>query len=209
MAEDARPRGDGDGTRAAAGVGPSPALLLVSDSEDETVRIGISIGHALRRGDTVLLSGDLGAGKTRMVHGMAEAIESPIPARSPTFVIVNEYPGRLRLSHCDLYRLGSVDEVEELALEERLVDGALVIEWPEVGAAVLPLDALLLQIVNGDHEDQRLITFTPMGPRSAGLLSRSAAVYESLDAAIGLTHAGSPESPKSSKSSESSGSGAS
>ena len=62
-----------------------------------------------------------------MVHGMADAIDSPIPARSPTFVIVNEYPGRLRLSHCDLYRLGSVDEVEELALEERLADGALVV----------------------------------------------------------------------------------
>ena len=60
-----------------------------------------------------------------------------------------------------------------------------------------------------DHDDQRLITFTPMGPRSAGLLSRSAAVYESLDAAVGLSHAGSPESSKSSKSTESSGSGAS
>ena len=70
--------------------GPSPALLLISDSESETVRIGNAMGHALRTGDTVLLSGDLGAGKTRLVHGMAEAIESPVPARSPTFVIVNE-----------------------------------------------------------------------------------------------------------------------
>jgi tRNA threonylcarbamoyl adenosine modification protein YjeE len=166
--------------------GPNPALLLVSDSEDETVRIGESIGHALRVGDTVLLSGDLGAGKTRMVHGMADAIESPIPARSPTFVIVNEYPGRLRLSHCDLYRLGSVDEVEELALEERLTDGALVVEWPEVGANALPEDVLFLQLVNGDHDDQRLITFTPTGPASARLLGRSAAVYEALDAAVGL-----------------------
>ena len=166
--------------------GPTPALLLVSDSEADTVRIGKSIGHAIRVGDTVLLSGDLGAGKTRMVHGMADGIDSPIPARSPTFVIVNEYPGRLRLSHCDLYRLGSVDEVEELALEERLVDGALVIEWPEVGAGALPADVLFLQLVNGDHEDQRLITFTPTGPSSARLLSRSAAVYEALDAAVGL-----------------------
>ena len=166
--------------------GPTPALLLVSDSEADTVRIGKSIGHALRVGDTVLLSGDLGAGKTRMVHGMADGIDSPIPARSPTFVIVNEYPGRIRLSHCDLYRLGSVDEVEELALEERLIDGALVVEWPEVGASALPADVLFLQLVNGDHEDQRLITFTPTGPASARLLSRSAAVFEALDAAVGL-----------------------
>ena len=97
------------------------ALLIVSDAEDDTVRIGKSIGYALRTGDTVLLSGDLGAGKTRMVHGMAEAIESPIPARSPTFVIVNEYPGTIQLSHCDLYRLGSIEEVEELAFLNSLI----------------------------------------------------------------------------------------
>lgn len=174
--------------------GPSPALLLVSDSELDTVRIGTAIGHALRTGDTVLLSGDLGAGKTRMVHGMAEGIDSPISARSPTFVIVNEYPGRIRLNHCDLYRLGSVDEVEELALEERLSDGALVIEWPEIGANALPEDVLFLRFEIGDHDDQRLITFTPTGPLSAGLLSRSAAIYESLDAAVGLTHSSSSSS---------------
>ena len=171
----------------------NPALLLVSDSEDDTVRIGRSIGYALRTSDTVLLSGDLGTGKTRMVHGMAEAIDSPIPARSPTFVIVNEYPGTIHLSHCDLYRLGSIDEVEELALEERLLNGALVIEWPEVGGTVLPYDALFLKLFNGDHEDQRIITFTPTGPRSADLLSRSAAVFESLDGTVGLTHSSAPD----------------
>ena len=166
---------------------PTPALLLVSDSELETVRIGSAIGQALRSGDTVLLSGELGAGKTRLVHGMAEGIESTITARSPTFVIVNEYPGRIRLSHCDLYRIGSVDEVEELALDERLADGALVVEWPEVGAGALTQDALYMKLVNGEHEDQRLITFTPTGPRSAGLLSRSAAIFEAVDAAVGLS----------------------
>jgi tRNA threonylcarbamoyl adenosine modification protein YjeE len=118
---------------------------------------------------------------------MAEGIESTITARSPTFVIVNEYPGRIRLSHCDLYRIGSVDEVEELALDERLADGALVVEWPEVGAGALTQDALYMKLVNGEHEDQRLITFTPTGPRSAGLLSRSAAVFEAVDAAVGLS----------------------
>ncbi len=170
------------------GLGPTPALLLVSDSEVETVRIGTAIGHALRTGDTVLLSGELGAGKTRLVHGMAEGVESTIPARSPTFVIVNEYPGRIRLSHCDLYRIGSVDEVEELALDERLTDGALVIEWPEVGGSALPQDVLYLRFVNGEHEEQRLITFTATGDGSAGLLRRSAAVFEALDAVVGLTH---------------------
>ena len=175
------------------------ALLIVSDAEDDTVRIGKSIGYALRTGDTVLLSGDLGAGKTRMVHGMAEAIDSPIPARSPTFVIVNEYPGTIQLSHCDLYRLGSIEEVEELALEERLLNGALVIEWPEVGGRALPYDALLLNLVNGDHDNQRIITFTTTGPLSADLLSRSAAVFESLDGTVGLTHSSLPEETRQSQ----------
>ena len=175
--------------------GPSPALLLISDSESETVRIGNAMGHALRTGDTVLLSGDLGAGKTRLVHGMAEAIESPVPARSPTFVIVNEYPGRLNLSHCDLYRIGSPAEVEELALDERLREGALVVEWPEIGAQILPEDVLFLKLTNGDHEEQRVITFTPTGPKSAGLLSRSAAVFEALDATVGLESSAHRERP--------------
>ena len=186
---------DGDFSRGSGpGFGLGPALLLVSDSDLETVRIGNAIGNALRIGDTVLLSGELGVGKTRLVHGMAEGVESTIPARSPTFVIVNEYPGRIRLSHCDLYRIGSVDEVEELALDERLADGALVIEWPEVGASALPQDVLYMKFVNGEHEEQRLITFTPTGPRSTGLLNRSAAVFEALDAAVGLSHQSRPKS---------------
>lgn len=180
-------------------VGTSPALLLVSDNEDDTVRIGKSIGLSIRIGDTVLLSGELGAGKTRLVHGMAEAIESPIPARSPTFVIVNEYPGRIHLSHCDLYRIGSIDEAEELALDERILNGALVVEWPEIAGGVLPDDVLFLKLENGDHENQRVITFTPTGPRSAGLLSRSAAVYESLDAAVGLIHSSTLENTEQSE----------
>ena len=181
-----------DGKSAA---GPSPALLLISDSESDTIRIGNAMGHAIRTGDTVLLSGDLGAGKTRLVHGMAEALESTVPARSPTFVIVNEYPGRLHLSHCDLYRIGSSAEVEELALDERLREGALVVEWPEIGAQILPEDVLFLKLTNGDHEQQRVITFTPTGPKSAGLLSRSAAVFEALDATVGLEPSSKQERP--------------
>ena len=165
---------------------PTPALLLTSSSEADTVRIGQAIGHCIRIGDVIFLSGDLGAGKTRMVHGMADAIQSPVSARSPTFVIVNEYPGRIHINHCDLYRLGSPEEVEDLALEERLMNGALVVEWPEIGHSVLPDDFLYLRFENGSDENERRITFTANGPRSANLLSRSAAVYESLDAAVDL-----------------------
>ena len=72
--------------------------MVESHSEADTVMVGRAIGEALRRGDVVLLMGELGAGKTQMVRGMARGIESKEPARSPTFVIVNEYRGRIRLS---------------------------------------------------------------------------------------------------------------
>jgi tRNA threonylcarbamoyl adenosine modification protein YjeE len=155
-------------------------LMVVSRSEWDTVTIGRAIGEALRRGDVVLLMGDLGAGKTQMVRGMAIGIESKVPARSPTFVLVNEYKGRIRLSHCDLYRVGGPGEVEELALEERLTDGALVVEWPELADGNLPEDALLVQIEFGDGPEDRTIVLTPGGDRAAHLAMRAAALYESL-----------------------------
>lgn len=165
---------------------PSQAqgLMVESHSEAETVMIGRAIGEALRRGDVVLLMGELGAGKTQMVRGMAVGIESEVPARSPTFVLVNEYRGRIRLSHCDLYRVAGPDEVEELALEERLSDGALAIEWPERAQGNIPQDALLIQIDFGHGDDDRTILLTPGGDRAAHLAMRAAAIYESLSAAF-------------------------
>ena len=154
--------------------------MVESHSEAETVMIGRAIGEALRRGDVVLLMGDLGAGKTQLVRGMAIGIESPVPARSPTFVIVNEYRGRIRLSHCDLYRVSGADEVEELALEERLKDGALAIEWPERAEGNFPEDALLIQVDFGEGDDDRTFLLTPGGDRAAHLAMRAAAIYESL-----------------------------
>ena len=167
---------------------PSQAqgLVVESRSEADTVTVGRAIGEALRRGDVVLLMGELGAGKTQMVRGMTVGIESPVPARSPTFVLVNEYRGRLRLSHCDLYRVAGPDEVEELALEERLVDGALVIEWPERADGNLPEDALLVQIEFGPDDNDRTILLTPGGDRAAHLAMRAAAIYESLSSLMGL-----------------------
>lgn len=164
------------------------ALMVESHSESDTVTVGRAIGEALRRGDVVLLMGDLGAGKTQMVRGMAVGIESEVPARSPTFVLVSEYRGRIRLSHCDLYRVGSAEEVDELALEERLVDGALAVEWPERAAGHLPEDALLIQIEFGPGNEDRTIVLTPGGDSAANLAMRAAAIYESLASVSGLSH---------------------
>ena len=154
--------------------------MVESRSESDTVTVGRAIGEALRKGDVVLLMGDLGAGKTCMARGMAQGVDSAAAARSPTFVIVNEYRGRIRLSHCDLYRVGGPGEVVELALEERLTDGALAIEWPERAGGELPEDALLVHIEFGAGPDERMITLTPGGDRAAHLAMRAAAIYEAL-----------------------------
>jgi tRNA threonylcarbamoyladenosine biosynthesis protein TsaE len=136
-------------------------------------------------GDVVLLSGELGAGKTRMVQGMAHGVGVKSPARSPTFVLVNEYRGRIRFSHCDLYRVSGPDEVIELALDERLRDCALAVEWPERGGSALPQDALLVQIDVDVQSEVRTIILTPRGECAGRLLSRAMATLETMPAKTG------------------------
>jgi tRNA threonylcarbamoyladenosine biosynthesis protein TsaE len=106
---------------------------FVTKSEDETVEAGRQLAPSLRADSVVLLLGDLGAGKTAFVRGLAEGLgASPADVSSPTFTLIQEYrSGRIPLLHVDLYRLNYPQEVEELGLEE-LGNGAVVaIEWAE------------------------------------------------------------------------------
>lgn len=160
------------------------ARVVVSSSEQITRLLGRAIGESLRPGDMVFLTGELGAGKTCMVHGMAAGVGSAAPARSPTFVLVNEYLGRLKLSHADLYRIENPVEVRELALDESLHGGALVVEWPERAAGELPEDRLLLQIDVDPTTEIRTIVITPFGQRASRLGVRASAAFDILEAAL-------------------------
>ena len=128
------------------------------DLEDAD-RIGAAIGAALRPGDVVLLSGDLGAGKTTLARAMLKARGLAGEAPSPTFAIVQPYAPPevdLPIAHVDLYRIEGEDELIELGLDDYLYDGALLIEWPErLGAQAWP-DALALTISGGG--DARVLT---------------------------------------------------
>ena len=95
----------------------------------ETEAIGEELGRRLRNGDLVLLKGELGAGKTTLVRGMAKGSGSAAPVGSPTFQLVRVYPGRVQLAHVDLYRVENGEEVRDLGLEELLDQGAVVVEW--------------------------------------------------------------------------------
>lgn len=99
-------------------------------STEDTEALGAALAPALEPGDVVCLEGPLGAGKTRFVAGLARGLAAASRVRSPTFTLVHVYPGRLPLTHVDLYRLDA-PEVDGLGLEEALEEGALVVEWGE------------------------------------------------------------------------------
>ena len=108
-------------------------MIATTASETETAAAGRDLAQSLRAGDAVLLHGELGAGKTAFVRGLAEGLGLPADAvSSPTFTLIQEYRGgRLPLFHVDLYRLDDPREIDDLGLEEIAADGVLAIEWAE------------------------------------------------------------------------------
>ena len=124
-------------------------MELLSNSEAETEAIGQAIGASGTAGDVIGLVGELGAGKTHLVKGIAIGLEvaEHKQVKSPTFVIVREHIGRLRLYHVDAYRLSGAAELWSLGLEEMLNQGGLaVVEWAERVAEALPADRLTVQL---------------------------------------------------------------
>jgi tRNA threonylcarbamoyladenosine biosynthesis protein TsaE len=104
-------------------------LSATTSTPAETEEAGKRLGERLRAGDVVLLTGELGAGKTTFVRGVAQGTGSSAPVASPTFQLVRIYPGRLQLAHIDLYRIENPGELADLGLEELADQGAVVIEW--------------------------------------------------------------------------------
>ena len=144
---------------------------VFSRSPEQTRRIGMRLGGALQAGDVICLQGDLGAGKTTFVQGIAQGWGSLDSVSSPTFIIVNVYRGRdeTRLFHMDAYRLDSASEAEELDLDAMLSQGPLLIEWPERMEGLVPPENLW---VNLEHiaEDEREMRFRASGERYDALL---------------------------------------
>ena len=117
-----------------------------TSSPAETEEAGERLGGRLRSGDVVLLTGELGAGKTTFVRGVARGTGSHAPVASPTFQLVRVYPGRVQLAHVDLYRVEKNTELRDLGLEELAGQGAVVVEWGERlevdGAALIQIEHL-------------------------------------------------------------------
>ncbi len=149
----------------------SHTIEFFSRSPEQTRRIGMRLGSGLKTGDVICLQGNLGAGKTTFVQGLAQGWGSIDSVSSPTFILVNEYRranGSL-IFHLDAYRLESMPEAEELDLDSMLADGALIVEWPEKLDGLIPEDRLW---INLEHvqEEHRQMRFNARGKRYDDLL---------------------------------------
>lgn len=136
-----------------------------------TTALGERLGRQLRRGDVLLLRGELGAGKTCLTQGIARGLGCTGDVTSPTFVMVNEYQGRERLFHVDLYRIAGTDELEELGLWDQAALGVLVVEWPERAGDALPQATLTIELSYGEAPEDRVLAFLPNGERGQQIAS--------------------------------------
>jgi tRNA threonylcarbamoyladenosine biosynthesis protein TsaE len=155
-----------------------PVRVWITRSTAETQALGAALGAAIKPPFVIALRGDLGAGKTTFVQGLAGGLGIRSRVSSPTFVLVNEYAGAnsVRLVHVDTYRLGTAASVEAAAmgLEELLDDESAIVavEWAERVADLLPHDRLLVELGYGVQEDERTIRMTPLGERSQAVIRR-------------------------------------
>lgn len=135
-------------------------MQYITHSPDETRALGRTLAQALQGGAVVAFTGDLGAGKTAFVSGMAEGLGIEERVTSPTFTIVNEYEGgRLPLFHFDMYRLGSADELFHIGWEDYLArNGVCAVEWSENVDEALDGDTIRVDISRGEDDNTRIIT---------------------------------------------------
>ncbi len=144
---------------------------LVSRSAAATRQIGRRLGRAATPGTCLALVGPLGAGKTQLAKGVAVGLGVAGVVNSPTFIIVNEHPGRLPLFHADAYRLTDADEARQAGVfDERQATGVTVIEWADRLDGWLPTDRLWIELeAHPEQPDWRVLRWEATGPRHAGL----------------------------------------
>jgi tRNA threonylcarbamoyladenosine biosynthesis protein TsaE len=152
---------------------------MITHSPEQTRSAGALLGRLLQRGDVVLLTGTLGAGKTTFVQGIARALQSDEYVQSPTFTLVAEHDGvasdgrAVRLYHVDLYRLAGTDDVGTLGLDDYFddPDGVTVVEWPDRSPASMPETYLLVDL-QFLADTKRNLRLSPEGERHRATIER-------------------------------------
>ncbi|MGI9616619.1 MAG: tRNA (adenosine(37)-N6)-threonylcarbamoyltransferase complex ATPase subunit type 1 TsaE [Acidimicrobiales bacterium] len=146
-------------------MGSTTTLLAATDGAEATRLLAGALANLLVDGDLIVLTGDLGAGKTCLVQGLGPALGVDDRITSPTFTLVATYDGSVRLNHLDVYRLDGPSETMDLDLPDLLEDGVTVIEWGERIDAVLPDERLVIELTFGDGDDDRNLRFGLFGQR--------------------------------------------
>jgi len=147
---------------------------IISPAPEETFRLGAFLGKHVTNGSVIALSGELGSGKTCLAQGIARGLKVPedLYVTSPSYTLVNEYPGRLRLFHVDLYRIENIAEIDEIGLDEIIgCDDVTVIEWAEKIIEILPKERLFISIAILD-EQRRDLLLTGYGQTAVNLIER-------------------------------------
>lgn len=152
-------------------------------SADDTRELAAAIAALVRGGDVLLLAGELGAGKTTFAQGFGRALGVDDVITSPTFTLMRTYEGRLRILHCDLYRLDHLQEIVDLGIIEQVDDeGVALIEWGDMAEPVLPADFLEIRISYGaageKSDDERRWQLRPVGGAWA---ARAVALQRALE----------------------------
>ena len=145
-------------------------LKIKTNSEEETIKLGKKLGSKLNAGDIVCLQGDLGTGKTSFAKGICAGLGVTAPVTSPTYKMVNEYRGDLKVNHLDLYRIHKEEELYDLGFEEYIYgDGVTIIEWPDKAGSLMPDNYLDINFKG--HGDKREIRFIPQANKYIGLVA--------------------------------------
>ena len=146
-------------------------MLFISRSTQATQAIGSKLGEIIKPGDVILIIGELGAGKTCFVQGLARGLGVEENISSPSFVLLRQYNGRLPLYHVDLYRLEKLPEIADLGLDDYFYsEGVSVIEWANRALELLPAEHLLIELKIVSAR-QRRIALTPEGVRYTELVT--------------------------------------
>jgi tRNA threonylcarbamoyladenosine biosynthesis protein TsaE len=139
-------------------------IELRTETPEQTRDVGDALATFLRPRDTVILTGDLGAGKTTLVQGIGRGLGVQEHVASPTFTLVREYAGRLDVAHVDVYRLERVQDVVDLGLDELGgPDRVLLVEWGDAVEELLPADRLVVELTTDGAGETRRITIAPVG----------------------------------------------
>ncbi len=162
----------------------APFFLATFASPEDTARFAAALAPGLRAGDTLLLEGQIGGGKTHFARALIQARlrcdGAPVEdVPSPTFTLVQTYDtGKIEIWHADLYRLTHPDEVEELGLAEAFAEAVCLVEWPDRLGDLAPANALVLRFTPGDGSQTRILSAGSDDPAWAG---RLAAAWDGLE----------------------------